>query len=85
MIGGYGFKIVLIDVGFLIKNDEYVDYVVIGLDEKVIYEKLLIVILVVCNGVKFIFINLDVFIFKERGFLFGNGVIMSVVSVFIGI
>lgn len=33
MLGGSGLNIVLIEVGFVIKNDEYVDYVVIGFDE----------------------------------------------------
>lgn len=37
------------------------------------------------NGVIFIFINLDVLILKEWGFLLGNGVIISVVSVLIGV
>lgn len=37
------------------------------------------------NGVIFIFINFDVLIFKECGLLFGNGVIISVVSVLIGV
>ena len=38
MIGGHGLKTALTDAGLSIKNDEHVDYVVIGLDEKVTYE-----------------------------------------------
>ena len=34
MIGGHGLKTALTDAGLSIKNDEHVDYVVIGLDEK---------------------------------------------------
>ena len=51
------------------KNDEHVDYVVIGLDEKVTYEKLSIATLAVRNGAKFISTNPDVSIPKERFYL----------------
>ena len=47
MIGGHGLKTALTDAGLSIKNDEHVDYVVIGLDEKVTYEKLSIATLAV--------------------------------------
>ena len=85
MIGGHGLKTALTDAGLSIKNDEHVDYVVIGLDEKVTYEKLSIATLAVRNGAKFISTNPDVSIPKERGFLPGNGAITSVVSVSTGI
>ena len=68
MIGGHGLKTALTDAGLSIKNDEHVDYVVIGLDEKVTYEKLSIATLAVRNGAKFISTNPDVSIPKERGF-----------------
>ena len=74
----------LTDAGLSIKNDEHVDYVVIGLDEKVTYEKLSIATLAVRNGAKFISTNPDVSIPKER-VLPGNGAITSVVSVSTGI
>ena len=67
------------------KNDEFVDYVVIGLDEAVTYEKLATATLGVRNGATFISTNKDVSIPKERGFLPGNGAITSVVSVSTGV
>ena len=60
-------KTALTDAGLSIKNDEHVDYVVIGLDEKVTYEKLSIATLAVRNGAKFISTNPDVSI-PKRGF-----------------
>ncbi|WP_145361797.1 HAD family hydrolase, partial [Staphylococcus epidermidis] len=65
--------------------DENVDYVVIGLDENVTYEKLAIATLAVRKGATFISTNPDVSIPKERGFLPGNGAITSVVSVSTGV
>ncbi|RIM13063.1 TIGR01457 family HAD-type hydrolase, partial [Staphylococcus cohnii] len=71
--------------GLILKDDEFVDYVVIGLDEAVTYEKLTTATLGVRNGAKFISTNQDVSIPKERGFLPGNGAITSVVTVSTGI
>ncbi len=48
----------LTEAGLVIKNDEHVDYVVIGLDEQVTYEKLAIATLGVRNGATFISTNL---------------------------
>jgi 4-nitrophenyl phosphatase len=67
------------------KEDENVDYVVIGLDENVTYEKLAIATLAVRKGATFISTNPDVSIPKERGFLPGNGAITSVVTVSTGV
>ncbi|WP_436861048.1 TIGR01457 family HAD-type hydrolase [Staphylococcus caeli] len=85
MLGGSGLKNALTSHGLELKNDEFVDYVVIGLDEAVTYEKLAIATLGVRQGAKFISTNQDVSILKERGFLPGNGAITSVVSVSTGV
>lgn len=85
MLGGSGLNTALTEAGLVIKNDEHVDYVVIGLDEQVTYEKLAIATLGVRNGATFISTNPDVSIPKERGFLPGNGAITSVVSVSTGV
>ncbi|HGZ5568964.1 TPA: HAD hydrolase-like protein [Staphylococcus aureus] len=50
MLGGSGLNTALTEAGLVIKNDEHVDYVVIGLDEQVTYEKLAIATLGVRNG-----------------------------------
>ncbi|SUM73045.1 TIGR01457 family HAD-type hydrolase [Staphylococcus hominis] len=84
MIGGNGLRTALTDADLTVKEDENVDYVVIGLDEAVTYEKLAIATLAVRKGAKFISTNPDVSIPKERGFLPGNGAITSVVSVSTG-
>lgn len=84
MLGGNGLRTALTDAGLTVKEDENVDYVVIGLDEAVTYEKLAIATLAVRKGAKFISTNPDVSIPKERGFLPGNGAITSVVSVSTG-
>lgn len=85
MLGGTGLQTALVDKGLTIKNDEFVDYVVVGLDEAVTYEKLAVATLGVRNGAKFISTNKDVSIPKERGFMPGNGAITSVVSVSTGV
>lgn len=85
MLGGNGLKTALTEAGLTVKTDEDVDYVVIGLDEEVTYEKLAVATLGVRNGAKFLSTNPDVSIPKERGFLPGNGAITSVVSVSTGV
>ncbi|RIL38364.1 TIGR01457 family HAD-type hydrolase [Staphylococcus equorum] len=85
MLGGSGLEKALTSHGLILKDDEFVDYVVIGLDEAVTYEKLTTATLGVRNGAKFISTNQDVSIPKERGFLPGNGAITSVVTVSTGI
>ncbi|MEK5170107.1 MULTISPECIES: TIGR01457 family HAD-type hydrolase [Staphylococcus] len=85
MLGGNGLKTALTEAGLSVKADEHVDYVVIGLDEEVTYEKLAVATLGVRNGAKFLSTNPDVSIPKERGFLPGNGAITSVVSVSTGV
>ncbi|WP_210129469.1 TIGR01457 family HAD-type hydrolase [Staphylococcus sp. GDX8P66P] len=85
MLGGAGLEKALTQHQLKIKGDEFVDYVVIGLDEAVTYEKLATATLGVRNGAKFISTNKDVSIPKERGFLPGNGAITSVVSVSTGV
>lgn len=84
MVGGTGLRKSLNDAGLIVKDDEHVDYVVMGLDEEITYEKLTVACLAVRNGAKFISTNKDVSIPKERGFLPGNGSLTTVVSVSTG-
>lgn len=84
MVGGTGLRKSLNGAGLIVKDDEHVDYVVMGLDEEITYEKLTVACLAVRNGAKFISTNKDVSIPKERGFLPGNGSLTSVVSVSTG-
>lgn len=84
MLGGNGLRTALTEARLTVKDDENVDYVAIGLDENVTYEKLGVATLAVRKGARFISTNPDVSIPKERGFLPGNGAITSVVSVSTG-
>ena len=84
MIGGSGLKAALLDRRLTLRRDKHVDYVVIGLDEQVTYDKLAIATLAVREGATFISTNPDVSIPKEIGLLPGNGAITSVVSVSTG-
>ncbi|SDM13915.1 TIGR01457 family HAD-type hydrolase [Sediminibacillus halophilus] len=61
-------------------SDESADYVVIGIDRDINYEKLAKACLNVRNGAQFISTNGDIAIPTERGLLPGNGAITSVVS-----
>jgi 4-nitrophenyl phosphatase len=60
---------------------ENADYVVIGIDRSVSYEKLAVACLAVRNGATFISTNGDIAIPTERGLLPGNGSLTSVISV----
>lgn len=61
--------------------DENADYVVLGIDREISYEKLSVACLAVRNGAIFISTNGDIAIPTERGLLPGNGSLTSVVTV----
>ncbi|WP_335870318.1 TIGR01457 family HAD-type hydrolase [Bacillus sp. 2205SS5-2] len=61
--------------------DEHPDYVVVGIDRGITYEKLALACLGVRNGATFISTNGDIAIPTERGLLPGNGSLTSVVTV----
>ncbi|QLK85595.1 TIGR01457 family HAD-type hydrolase [Staphylococcus sp. 17KM0847] len=81
MIGDTGLRTALTDKGLTVKDDIHVDYVVIGLDDQITYEKLTKATLAVQQGATFISTNKDPSIPKEQGFLPGNGSLTSVVTV----
>lgn len=85
VIGGTGIRHALEEEGLVIKDDEHVDYAVIGLDVDINYEKLSKACLAVRNGAKFISTNPDTSIPTERGFLPGNGALTSVITVSTGV
>ncbi|EIJ80682.1 HAD-superfamily subfamily IIA hydrolase like protein [Bacillus methanolicus PB1] len=60
---------------------EYADFVVVGLDRSISYEKLAVACLAVRNGATFISTNGDIALVTERGLLPGNGAITSVIAV----
>lgn len=61
------------------------DYVVIGMDRQINYEKLAKACLAVRKGAKFLSTNPDVALPTERGFLPGNGAFTAVISLSTGI
>ncbi|MBM7646090.1 4-nitrophenyl phosphatase [Scopulibacillus daqui] len=79
-IGEEGLKQALNEAGF-IYEEENPDYVVIGMDREITYEKLAKACLAVRKGAKFISTNPDIALPTERGFLPGNGSLTAVVSV----
>lgn len=60
---------------------ENADYVVIGIDRDINYEKLAVACLAVRNGATFISTNGDIALPTERGLMPGNGALTSVISV----
>lgn len=66
--------------GFSFKKED-ADFVIVGLDRSVDYEKLAVACLAVRNGATFISTNGDIAIPTERGLMPGNGSITSVVTV----
>ncbi|PWA11998.1 TIGR01457 family HAD-type hydrolase [Pueribacillus theae] len=84
MIGEEGLKNALEKKGFAL-SDENVDYVIIGIDRAITYEKLAKACLAVRNGAELISTNADKAIPTERGLVPGNGAITSVVSTSTGV
>ena len=84
MIGEIGLEKALLEKGLTI-TDNQPDYVVIGLDREINYEKLSLACLAIRNGATFISTNGDIAIPTERGLLPGNGALTSVLTVATGV
>jgi len=80
VIGEVGLRQALINKGFKLVDD-HPDFVVMGIDREITYEKLAKACLAVRNGATFISTNGDIALPTERGFLPGNGALTSVVAV----
>lgn len=84
MIGEEGLQKALYEKRFTFV-EEYPDYVVVGIDQDITYEKLAKGCLGIRNGAVFVSTNADIAIPTERGLLPGNGALTSVLSVSTGI
>jgi 4-nitrophenyl phosphatase len=80
VIGEEGIRTALEEKGFTFA-EENAEFVVMGIDRSINYEKLAIACLAVRNGATFISTNGDIAIPTERGLLPGNGSLTSVVAV----
>lgn len=80
VIGEEGIKSALAEKGFSLAG-EHADFVVVGIDRALSYEKLAVGCLAVRNGATFVSTNGDIAIPTERGLLPGNGSITSVITV----
>jgi 4-nitrophenyl phosphatase len=80
VIGEEGIRSALQEKGITLQ-DEDPDFVVVGIDRDINYEKLSLACLGVRNGATFISTNGDIAIPTERGLLPGNGSLTSVVTV----
>lgn len=80
VIGEEGLHKAIEEKNFVI-NEENPDFVVMGTDRDINYEKLAIACLAVRKGAKFISTNGDIALPSERGLLPGNGSLTSVVAV----
>ncbi|MFC3041395.1 TIGR01457 family HAD-type hydrolase [Virgibacillus xinjiangensis] len=85
VIGEEGIMQALKNEGLTVADDEDCDFVIVGIDRQVTYEKFAKACLNVRNGAEFISTNSDVSIPTERGMLPGNGSLTSVVSVSTGV
>ncbi|WP_085991473.1 TIGR01457 family HAD-type hydrolase [Oceanobacillus senegalensis] len=85
VIGEQGIIDALEERGLTVVDEEQADYVIVGLDRQVNYEKLAKACLAVRNGATFISTNGDVALPTERGLLPGNGSITSVITVSTGV
>jgi 4-nitrophenyl phosphatase len=79
LIGEEGIRTALEEKGFQFAG-EHADYVVIGIDRELTYEKLAVACLAVRNGAVFLSTNADVALPTERGFMPGNGSITAVIT-----
>jgi 4-nitrophenyl phosphatase len=80
VIGEEGIQLALREKGLQFAG-ENADYVVVGIDRSISYEKLAVGCLAVRNGAVFISTNGDIAIPTERGLLPGNGSLTSVITV----
>jgi 4-nitrophenyl phosphatase len=80
VIGEEGIRTALEEKGFAF-GGENADFVVVGIDREINYEKLAIACLAVRNGATFISTNGDIALPTERGLLPGNGSLTSVITV----
>lgn len=80
VIGEEGIRQALEEKGFT-EGGETADFVVVGIDRGITYEKLSGACLAVRNGAAFISTNGDIAIPTERGLLPGNGSLTSVITV----
>lgn len=80
MIGEEGLRTALREKGFK-ESGAAADYVVMGIDRDITYEKLSVACLAVRNGATFVSTNGDIAIPTERGLVPGNGSLTSVVAV----
>lgn len=86
IIGEIGLKTELEAKGFeLVNSGADADYVVMGLDRAITYEKLTEACIGVRGGAKFVVTNEDRALPTERGFIPGNGAMASVVATSTGI
>lgn len=83
-IGEEGLTFALEEQG-LVNSDKDVDFVVMGLDRTISYEKLAVGALEIRKGATFVATNGDVALPSERGFLPGAGSLISVLSVTTGV
>lgn len=80
VIGEEGIRTALEEKGFQFAG-ENADFVVIGLDREVNYEKFAVACLAIRNGAEFISTNGDIAMPTERGLMPANGALTSVISV----
>jgi 4-nitrophenyl phosphatase len=80
VIGEEGIRTALGEKGFQSAR-ENADFVVVGIDRELSYEKLAVACLAVRNGAVFVSTNADIALPTERGFMPGNGSITAVISV----
>ncbi|MFS1517410.1 TIGR01457 family HAD-type hydrolase [Bacillus sp. SCS-151] len=80
VIGEEGIQSALTDQGIELKDNKP-DFVVVGIDRSINYEKLALGCLAVRDGATFISTNGDIAIPTERGLLPGNGSLTSVITV----
>jgi len=80
VIGEEGLFAAIEEKGFHLAGDQP-DFVVMGIDRSINYEKLTVACLAVRNGAIFISTNGDIALPTERGLLPGNGSLTSVISV----
>jgi 4-nitrophenyl phosphatase len=84
VIGEEGLQQAIADKGFH-QGDEHADFVVMGIDRAITYEKFAVACLAVRNGAALISTNADIALPTERGFMPGNGALTSVIAVSTGV
>ena len=84
VIGEEGLETAVLETGYIISGDD-AEFVVVGMDRRLTYEKLKVAALLIRGGARFIGSNPDTTLPTEEGFIPGNGATLAALEASTGV